>query len=1478
MMSRPSRSEDDGAKMEPASQMTVEMICHILGYFSSPTVDLPSPQRGPSRSAIFDGEEGEAHDSEAADTAQVLPESRHFSGALSSRRCGRIEGVDWTPMLPPLAFIAAHPVVRRRLQYTSCSVRDRYTSPSADTTSVPLPSIHRWSSEAMDSSEDGNTATVAAAVDDNTTALTLPLLPCLAPLLGTMAPAENHQTPNHRRVHEAARVREESRVRRLASNGCRVGDVIITERLPRNLLSLECRRFAWGEDAKAEVSDRDLEEDMLAVIVDGKRGMPHVTPATTPSWSGDLAIKEGSVPVSLPSSSLAEQLSLSLWWMQRCHSTRQWISDVCETAAAPQSLKCVGLPPIAIFFIGVDATSISWCCQALGSAVHAIYVHGASVEIHKTGTLMRRGGDSRDKMRSPAGLLADAARCRTTCHQTPVNHADASTEVDEAGPRVARQRIPSMPVLPLPREQPLLYRNLKILYLNIGEAGMGDGVWCRHLLDAVAANLHHLVLIDRLPLGSVDRRGSVEVPTFFLPGNFISVADDHGAGPSTTDLFSATTAGSRHAVQVNPQGSTSAASANLRCLEIQTFSWLMHHCLLLRQAAPYRRGAAAAPFFGHLQVLNLSESDVTDLWCGALLNSLPILRELYLNWCVYLTDVAGVVQRLATRQLEVLSLIGLPQVRNESLRRIFADGPSAESGIANSLTELYLSCTLVTSVRCVGESCSKLRQLQLPDATLLTWSPSCTTLVVRGYEGLMTVLGQLYPSLLRLCITDFGSVRLEWAEDPISAMLPRGLIPRYDLVGVSASLPVLRELHLYRCRILSQLPGCGPLGFNGSILNVDRSVQDMRTLEWLLTPPTLQELSPSTLWQRPFLQELSLSYCSGLPSAQMVSLIAKHCPSLRVLRLSHTLLDTASLEVLCRGALAHTLRFLDLDACAALMDISPLLRCPRLTHLILMDGCHLQQRTAVVETDCGVHGLCEVVGRLCPHLRVFRLHSRGCMTPSDVAALRHLGRWVSEVDLSHVVGLDVTTMHALFADNPAFQHGVLRRINLSYTGMNNAMLRVLAKGMGNHLQELRLHGCHCVSDIRPLAESCSQLRVLKLSYTSVDAAGVFESLRHLHHLVDLDVRYCPRLRDLTDLVPLLTMTPLPYQTSEELSHGKLCGQPRTLNSCYAKSSLTPSARLAPRCRSSTAEVAEEMKQYSLPVRGTGPAPMSCLYLRTDADSSASTAVLAVDRESRKKRDGLQTSYPCHNVSPAHLHATKRRLQSSIPSAGTWSRRNSACLSYTSMRSCGGAARMPAGTNRTGRFGLILPSSLHSSIAASPSSISAIGRIYCDGEQQEEWCRTPAAKLGASTIAAPTQSRRVNSPAVVTPRVKRTPSTTASRLLFDRFAFGNNSQYVVSEHCIAPAATPCGPFSRAGRRLESSPQSSSWTGVPNAVGDTRESDVVILQEVLPGFFAVLSSMRPHTRVLMLLQPKSMDPKLWWEAAQWMPDLQVIVRDG
>lgn len=867
--------------------------------------------------------------------------------------------------------------------------------------------------------------------------------------------------------------------------------------------------------------------------------------------------------------------------------------------------------------------------------------------------------------------------------------------------------------------------------------------------------------------------------------------------------------------------------------------------------------------YPQLHSLNLSHSTVTDTAARSILSALPVLEELHLSWCVHLQDIPSVLRGAATRQLHVLNLIGLRALTNEMLEVLCMD---ACPHLLHTVEELYVAQCPITAVGCVAFACPQLTRLQLPDTTVLDATsahvtssealqstrgaspldvrgglslvvPSSTAsshtgsggggggaaaaLSVPGYGGLVPILSRLFPRLEQLKVHGVDEMLRARATRPSDLMLQR---PHHDtrsnegaaltdsagghaddgdvqyaldaaragyaeflrhgeFYDLHRLLPHLAALYLDGCSELGQLVGgadtdssgdvaasasASSFLFGGTVLSLAGAVHDLDTLERLLTwrrgaaGGTLQAVRPHrgevghTSPAVRGLQVLRLSGCRSLRPGPMARLIVRCCPQLRVLSVADTLINDAALARLCEG-LHATLSSLDLSGANAVTDVSPLLSCAALRQVRLPGGQTLTARTMAVEFMEGLRGLCALLGRLCPDLRRLQLHSRGGMDVAEVAEVALMGRWVTEVDLSQVIGMNMSTMLALNVPTaPANVQKVLTRVNLSNTAMNNTMLRVLVNGVvGPVLQELRLHGCHCVSDVGCLATRCARLRVLKLSGTSVDASSLASLTTALPQLADLDVRYCARVRDVHWLAEALRRAAeLRRQQQEEERHQQ---QQRSITAENAGDRLTRCSR-CPVLRAHRPALSltaiRDAAAHSNEARSAAPRPMAAAVVASPLTSGRTTGC----RRSSTCRDAPPPSLP----TPPPLCAAR-----SMPSA--------AALKAT-RASAGEAASCP---------------------------------LRC----------------------------------------------------LRQVAFGNNHCYLSADPTATATAAAAGE-----ENTESSADDLSAAHTPPA-------HTVVLQEAVPGLFAVLSLWRPQTRVLVLLRPGSMGTVEWQEVDACMPQLRI-----
>ncbi|KPA74315.1 hypothetical protein ABB37_09305 [Leptomonas pyrrhocoris] len=269
---------------------------------------------------------------------------------------------------------------------------------------------------------------------------------------------------------------------------------------------------------------------------------------------------------------------------------------------------------------------------------------------------------------------------------------------------------------------------------------------------------------------------------------------------------------------------------------------------------------------------------------------------------------------------------------------------------------------------------------------------------------------------------DFASVRAAYA-----AFLRHG-----EFYSLPRLLPHLRALYLDGCTELGQLldedDGNGEgeregegecFSFGGTTLSLAGAVHDVRTLAHLLVwRPSTSGGSLGIPYQRSdgarhthqpsegalqCLRELRLSGCRSLRADPMAGVIVQRCPRLCVLSVADTLLTDAALAHLSAG-LQTTLETIDLCGCAAITDVAPLRCCAVLREVRLPGGQLLNARTMSVRCGEGLRGLSALLGRLCPDLRQLQQHCRGSVDAAEVAQIALMGRWVTEVDLSKMVG------------------------------------------------------------------------------------------------------------------------------------------------------------------------------------------------------------------------------------------------------------------------------------------------------------------------------------------------------------------------------------------------------------------------------------------------------------------------------------------
>ena len=925
-------------------------------------------------------------------------------------------------------------------------------------------------------------------------------------------------------------------------------------------------------------------------------------------------------------------------------------------------------------------------------------------------------------------------------------------------------------------------------------------------------------------------------------------------------------------------GNIVAALPRLRELHLSWCTDLQDVTTVLRRARTRR-----------LRVLNLvglrvlTSSALETLCLRACPRLLHTVEALYLAQCPVmavgcLAFACPMLRRLQLPDATVLDaavaacMLGDGDGDDDCRRRDTTVAPHAEASLPRRGNQHPLFAEILA-----GENTST---LLLPPLSASFASPVRGTAVsVQGYSGLIVLLSCLFPTLTQLRVYNVDRMlvaraerrtsRHVWSsgteaveeeeeeeeeereegESGVTSLSSAELVSlrvayadhqrHGELHNLPRLLPQLQALYLDGCTDLGQLlqepaDGEAPFAFGGTTLSLTSAVDDAETLERLLTrhrgalagswtgpmpQPSYSSNSnissignehspcffafPSDLSasSTSCLQDLRLSGCRSLRAGPMARVVVRCCPGLRVLSLADTQLTDAALAHLCVG-LRRTLTSIDLCGCYSLTDVGPLLRCAALQHVRLPDGQSLTARTISVEFKEGLRGLCALLGRLCPDLRRLQLHSKGSMDAAEVAEVALLGRWVKEVDLSQLVGMNASTMLALTAPSaPANVNGALTRVNLSYTAMNNTMLRTLVSGcLGPQLQELRLHGCHCVSDVACLSVRCRRLRVLKLSGTSVEASSLSSLLEGLPHLEDLDVRYCTRIRDVHWLAEvLLKYAERPHRdvqqrpTSQRL-HTR-CSQ------CPVILAHRPTMTLAAvRDATVVAAVASPLTSGRSATRPAGSGSPS-------RGTSSGNNVVENRRQQRQQQQ--QRMYDLDSTLSTTAVVYKPKPNSAPPA-----------LSLTPSTEVDDRRRHLCENARH-----VLPSS---------SSSSGLARA---GDECGPSCRLA------------------------------------------QVAFGNNHCYLTRCH-PKEARRDGGSVFTSCSKDPSEWQAGETAGVASLRSDAENTTVtatpentVVLQEAIPGLFAVLAMWRPQTSVLVLLRPGSMGHHEWHEVEQWMPQLRI-----
>ncbi|KPA74314.1 hypothetical protein ABB37_09304 [Leptomonas pyrrhocoris] len=390
---------------------------------------------------------------------------------------------------------------------------------------------------------------------------------------------------------------------------------------------------------------------------------------------------------------------------------------------------------------------------------------------------------------------------------------------------------------------------------------------------------------------------------------------------------------------------------------------------------------------------------------------------------------------------------------------------------------------------------------------------------------------------------------------------------------------------------------------------------------------------------------------------------------------------------------------------------------------------------------------------------------------------------------------------------PAIVNGVLTRVNLSYTAMNNTMLRALVGGViGPLLQELRLHGCHCVSEVQCVSTRCRRLRVLKLSGTSVDASALSSLMAALPHLADLDVRYCARVRDLHWLAESL-------RTHAEQTRMERQQQLQAVTARNSASTHThPHPHPPARCSECPALRAHRPAMTLAAVREAAmPCCATACAVRLPAASSVPLVVVASPLTSGRATRGRRGN----GCSLAHhMNSKSRAFEGGRGRVSTHDGGNGAAMPWP--------RPVPSPPASPSPFPL----------AASMSSARGLRRS------------------GATTT-----TRTFSTAAAVAAECRGLRGLT-------QVAFGNN-HYYLTVGASGPAA--------AEEETEEPPSSSSNDDA--AAARAAAAKTVVLQEAVPGLFAVLALWRPQARVVVLLRPGSMGAAEWREVEHYTPHLRI-----